>query len=60
MKYNIEQELEPVKSRYSSTPIPVEFAVFENGDKVKIDFIETMPKGKTLKDVMTLGNDRER
>ena len=60
MEYYIEQELVPVKSRHSSTPIPVEVAVFENGDKVKIDFIETMPKGKTLKDVMTLGTDRKR
>ena len=55
MRYHIEQECALVKDRNSPTSIPFEVAVFENGDRVKIDWIETMPEGKTLKDVMTLG-----
>ena len=55
MKYYIEQECMPTLGRHSRTVIPSEVAVFENGDRVEIDWVCTMPKGKTLKDVMTLG-----
>jgi hypothetical protein len=54
MKYHIETECVPTTNRYAPTICAREVAVFGNGTRKEIEWIYSLPEGKTLRDVMTL------